>query len=208
MNRRVSALLLSVFLGSASLSTASLPATARADEPRPYEITNVPGPTGGVEWGRVEGVLEASTDDVLAILHDYSQYAGLFPYFQTTKVLSQRGGDAIVYLEAKVLHGAATLWGQVRMKAVSGQDGTEVIDVKMMKGKSNVAEFLARWEITPVDGGERTKVAFQLLVDPDLPVPNALVSNEMKNSVGKAFRALRKRALTAETYASRDSASM
>ncbi|HEX5661005.1 MAG TPA: SRPBCC family protein [Polyangiales bacterium] len=186
MNRRVSALLLSVFLGSASLSAAS----ARAED---YAITNVPGPSDGVEYGRVEGVLDASTEEVLAILHDYSKYAGLFPYFQTTKVLSQRGGDAIVYLEAKVLHGAATLWGQVRMKATPGQDGTEVIDVKMMKGKANVTEFLARWEITPVDGGERTKVAFQLLVDPDLPVPNALVSNEMKNSVGKAFRALRKR---------------
>lgn len=201
MNRRVSALLLSVFLGSASLSASP----ARAEE---YAITNVPGPTDGVEWGRVEGVLDASTDEVLAILHDYSKYAGLFPYFQTTKVLSQRGSDAIVYLEAKVLHGAATLWGQVRMKATPGQDGTEVIDVKMMKGKSNVAEFLARWEITPVDGGERTKVAFQLLVDPDLPVPNAIVSNEMKNSVGKAFRALRKRTVQQPVYASRTTTSM
>jgi ribosome-associated toxin RatA of RatAB toxin-antitoxin module len=182
--------------------------SARAESPADYAITNVPGPAGGVEWGRVEGTLDASTEEVKAILHDYAKYAGLFPYFQTTKVLSQRGTDAIVYLEAKVLHGAATLWGQVRMKAVPSADGTEVIDVKMMKGKSNVAEFLARWEITPVDGGERTKVAFQLLVDPDLPVPNAIVSNEMKNSVGKAFRALRKRAVSQPVYASRSSTTL
>jgi ribosome-associated toxin RatA of RatAB toxin-antitoxin module len=201
MNRRVYALLLSVFLGSASLSASH----ARAEE---YAITNVPGPTDGVEYGRVEGVLDANTDEVLAILHDYSKYAGLFPYFQTTKVLSQRGSDAIVYLEAKVLHGAATLWGQVRMKATPGQNGTEVIDVKMMKGKSNVAEFLARWEITPIDGGQRTKVAFQLLVDPDLPVPNSIVSNEMKNSVGKAFRALRKRTVQQPVYAARNAHAM
>jgi ribosome-associated toxin RatA of RatAB toxin-antitoxin module len=205
MNRRVSALLFALFLGSASLSGGFVSSTARAED---YAITNVPGPTEGVEYGRVEGVLDASTEEVLAILHDYSKYAGLFPYFQTTKVLSQRGSDAIVYLEAKVLHGAATLWGQVRMKATPGQNGTEVIDVKMMKGKSNVAEFLARWEITPIDGGERTQVAFQLLVDPDLPVPNSIVSNEMKNSVGKAFRALRKRTVQQPVYASRSTSSM
>ncbi|HEY6879856.1 MAG TPA: SRPBCC family protein, partial [Polyangiales bacterium] len=144
----------------------------------------------------------------LAVLHDYGQYAGLFPYFQTTKVLSQRGADAIVYLEAKVLHGAATLWGQVRMRATPAANGAEVIEVKMMKGKSNVAEFLARWEVTPLDGGTRTKVAFQLLVDPDLPVPNAIVSNEMKNSVGKAFRALRKRTMQPTVYASRAASAM
>ncbi len=203
MNRHVSALLFCTVLAGASLAVA----TVRADEST-YEITNVPGPTGGVEWGRVEGVLEANTEEVLAILHDYSKYAGLFPYFQTTKVLSQRGQDAIVYLEAKVLHGAATLWGQVKMKARPGANGTEVIDVTMMKGKSNVAEFLARWEVTAVDGGQRTKVAFQLLVDPDLPVPNSIVSNEMKNSVGKAFRALRKRAVTEPVYASRASTTL
>lgn len=206
MTLRVRALLLTAALAGAPL--AGTLSTAHAEEPSSYAITNVPGPTGGVEWGRVEGVLDAGTEDVLAILHDYSKYAGLFPYFQTTKVLSQRGADAIVYLEAKVLHGAATLWGQVRMKSVPGVDGTEVIDVKMMKGKSNVAEFLARWEVTPIDGGERTKVAFQLLVDPDLPVPNSIVSNEMKNSVGKAFRALRKRAAQPAVYASRASTTL
>lgn len=184
-------------------------ASARADEAPTFEVSNVPGPTGGVEYGRVEGVIEASTDEVLAILHDYSKYAGLFPYFQTSKVLSQRGSDAIVYLEAKVLHGAATLWGQVKMHGVAAEDGSEVIDVKMMKGKSNIGEFLARWEITPVDGGQRTKVAFQLLVDPDLPVPDSIVSSEMKKSVSKAFRALRQRAdHEAAVYASRTPAQM
>lgn len=198
MSRRVCSLSLVVAVLFAS-------ANARADD---YAITNVPRPSGGVEWGRVEGVLKANTSEVLAILHNYAQYAGLFPYFQTTKVLSQRGADAIVYLEAKVLHGAATLWGQVRMRALPAQNGTEVIEVKMMKGKSNVAEFLARWEVTPLDGGRRTNVAFQLLVDPDLPVPNAIVSNEMKNSVGKAFRALRKRAMQPTVYAARAASSM
>jgi ribosome-associated toxin RatA of RatAB toxin-antitoxin module len=198
MNRRVLASMLAML----ALFVCSAPLASANAQDKGYQVSNLPGPTGGVEWGRVEGVLEAPASDVLEILHDYAKYAGLFPYFQTTKVLSQRGSDAIVYLEAKVLHGAATLWGQVRMRSAQ-ENGVEVIDVKMMKGKSNVAEFLARWEVTPMDDGQRTKVAFQLLVDPDLPVPDALVSNEMKRSVDKAFRSLRKRTVQMGAVASR-----
>lgn len=205
MSRRAAALLCCVlassvpFAGTAHAEDASTKSASVA-------LTNLPGPTGGVEWGRAEGVIDANTDDVLAILHDYAQYAGLFPHFEKSKVLSQRGTDAIVYLEAKVLHGAATLWGQVRMHAQPG--ATEVIDVKMMKGKSNIAEFLARWEVTALDGGRRTKVSFQLLVDPDLPVPDSIVSSEMKNSAGRAFRALRQRASQRSVFAARSQNAM
>jgi ribosome-associated toxin RatA of RatAB toxin-antitoxin module len=184
-----------------STKAAAKPSTAVA-------TANVPGPTGGVDWGRAEGIIDARMSDVLAILHDYARYAGLFPHFEKSRVLSQRGGDAIVYLEAKVLHGAATLWGQVRMSSVAPTPGTHVVEAKMMKGKSNMSQFLARWEVQPVGDGQRTKVAFQLLVDPDLPFPDSVVSGEMKNSAGHAFRALRKRVSQRTTLATRSNTAM
>jgi ribosome-associated toxin RatA of RatAB toxin-antitoxin module len=146
-----------------------------------------------VEWGRAEGVVNAKLDDVVTILHDYSGYAALFPYFQKSKVLSQRGADALVYLEAKILHGATTLWGQVRISSKQLADQTRVVEAKLMKGKGNMSQLLARWEVTPVNGGSHTKVVFQLLVDPDLPVPDMVISHEMKNGAGQAFRALRRK---------------
>jgi hypothetical protein len=45
-------------------------------------------------------------------------------------------------------------------------------------------------------------VAFQLLVDPDLPMPDMVVSSEMKKGAGQAFRALRNR-VAQRVYASR-----
>lgn len=200
-----------------SLVRGSTAPVARVSAPAsgPVLLANVPGPNGGVEWGRAEGVIDAHPADVLAILHDYAQYAGLFPHFEKSRVLSQRGTDAIVYLEAKVLHGAATLWGQVRMSSTASAGAslnpdaaTHVVEAKMMKGKSNIAQLLARWELTPVDDGRRTKVAFQLLVDPDLPVPDLVVSSEMKNSAGRAFRALRQRAGQRAVYAARPNTAM
>ncbi len=183
---------------------APLPQAVHAPAPaRAIALANVPGPTGGVEWGRAEGVIDARPAEVLVVLHDYAQYAGLFPHFEKSKVLSQRGTDAIVYLEAKILHGATTLWGQVRMSSAALGAEVHVVEAKMMKGKGNMAQLLARWEVHPIDDGQHSRVIFQLLVDPALPVPDVVVSSEMKNSAGHAFRALRKRLSQRTSYAAR-----
>ena len=172
------------------------------------DLVNVPAQDGGVEWGRAEGILAARTDDVIAILHDYSRYAGLFPYFEKSKVLSQRGSDAIVYLEAKILHGATTLWGQVKISSRQTDQDKTVVEAKLMKGKGNISQLLARWEVTPAQGGTHSHVVFQLLVDPDLPVPDMAVSHEMKNGAGQAFRALRRRVSERTSIVSRPSSTL
>jgi len=209
MPRRANALWASLL--ALGLATSTVPTTVQAEDAagptagmdaahaglqstsNAISVTNVPGPDGGVAWGRAEGILDARVSDVLAILHDYSQYAGLFPHFEQSRVLSQRGTEALVYLEANILHGATTLWGQVRMSSSTPSAGLQVVEAKMMKGKGNMKQFLARWEVRPLDDGRRTQLALQLLVDPDLPVPDMVVSGENKKSASKAFRALRKR---------------
>jgi ribosome-associated toxin RatA of RatAB toxin-antitoxin module len=213
MGHRALMLLASFFFATVSVAAQAqapaavdLDARARALGTN-IDLTNVPHPDQGVDWGRAEGVVAASPADVLAILSDYAQYAGIFPYFETSRVLSQRGTDAIVYLEAKVLNGAATLWSQVKITARSPTPQTRVVEAKMMKGKGNIGQLIARWEVTPVDGGQKTFVTFQLLVDPDLPMPDMVVSNEMKKGAGQAFRALRTR-VKQRVYASRSNTSM
>lgn len=212
-SHRALALLACLVLGSSSLPTyAHAEGVSAAKSPAKPNFTvstaNLPGPNGGVDWGVAEGVIDARPADVVAILRDYGRYAGLFPHFEKSRVLSQRGADAIVYLEANILFGATTLWGQVRMSATSPAPTTDVIEAKMMRGKGNMAQLLARWEVTPVDEGRRSKVAFQLLVDPDLPVPNSVVSREMKNSAGMAFRALRKRVSQQHSFAAAPATTM
>ncbi len=171
------------------------------------ELGTVAQNGGALAWGRAEGVVDARSEAVVAVLSDYSQYAGFLPYFEKSKILSQRGSDAIVYLEAEVLNGAATLWSQVRMSAkLNG--ATTVVEARMMKGKGNIDQLLARWEVTPVANGEKSLVTFQLLVDPDLPIPDVLVTGEMKKGAGQAMRALRKRVAQRESFASRPATSM
>lgn len=203
------------FLSASLLASFLLASSATADAPpsdKPNKgavvLANVPGPSGGVAWGRAEGLVDAAPAEIVAVLEDYARYAGLFPHFEKSRVLSRRGSDAIVYLEAKILYGATTLWGQVRMSSSSPSPGSYVVEAKLMKGKGNMDQLLARWEVRPTEDAKRSAVVFQLLVDPGLPVPDAMVSSELKNSAGRALRALRKRVNEPSVYASRAARAM
>lgn len=200
--------LLSASAGVGSVAAAQDAATQKASQlGETISLGNITHPESDVDWGRAEAVVDARSVDVLAVLNDYSQYAGMFPYFEKSRVLTQRGGDAIVYLEAKVLHGAATLWSQVRMSSKLTAN-TTVVEARMMKGKGNIGQLLARWEITPVGEGQKTLVAFQILVDPDLPIPAGLVTDEMRKGAGQAMRALRKRVSQRSSFATRPNHAM
>ena len=47
------------------------------------------------------------------------------------------------------------------------------------------------WEVTPFDDG-RTLVAFQIIVDPDLPLPTSLINAENEKAARKTVHALRR----------------
>jgi ribosome-associated toxin RatA of RatAB toxin-antitoxin module len=65
---------------------------------------------------------------------------------------------------------------------------TRVIEGKMVDGSMDA--MMARWEVTPIDAN-RTLVAFQLLMDPKLPLPDSFVSSENEIATRKTIRALR-----------------
>ena len=144
-----------------------------------------------VEFGTAVGVVDEPYDQVLAVLQDYGSYQQFLPHFRTSRVLARRGGDAMIYLEVGVMRDTVTLWGQLRMtqRTVEGQ-GT-VIEGRLTRG--NMDEFRARWELTPLDGGARTLVTFHILVEPDLPVPSSVLTDENVKAARRAVRALRDR---------------
>jgi ribosome-associated toxin RatA of RatAB toxin-antitoxin module len=110
------------------------------------------------------------------------------PNFEDSRVLSQRGASALVYVKVNVMHGAVNFWAEVKLQPKAAQGMTRVVQGKMTKG--NVDQFEATWEVTPVEGN-KTLVAFQVLLDPSLPLPASLVNGENQKSARKAVRALR-----------------
>ncbi|MGB5810401.1 MAG: SRPBCC family protein, partial [Polyangiales bacterium] len=66
-----------------------------------------------------------------------------------------------------------------------------VVEASLLEG--NVDAFSAEWQLTPIDGGARTRVDFKIYVDPDIPLPSAIFSRENERAAGKTLRALRTR---------------
>jgi ribosome-associated toxin RatA of RatAB toxin-antitoxin module len=142
-----------------------------------------------VKWGRAVGIVDAPLTEVLAVVQDYAGYQYFMPHFKVSKVLSQRGASAIVYMQASLAKNTMNLWAQMKVGPKPNQGDTRIIEGKMVDG--NMDAMFARWELTPIDA-DRTLVAFQLLMDPKLPLPASFVSSENEIATKKTLRALRR----------------
>jgi ribosome-associated toxin RatA of RatAB toxin-antitoxin module len=140
-----------------------------------------------IQGGRAQAIVNAPVDKVLSAIFDYGNYAQFLPHFRTSKVLSKRGANAIVYMEALAIKETFKIWVQESFKEGASQGSTRVVVGKMLKG--NVARLDARWEVTPIDKN-RTLVAFQMLLDPHLPIPASVVSQQNVGAARRTIKAL------------------
>ncbi len=143
-----------------------------------------------VDFGTAVGVVEASSDRVMEIIHDYARYAEFMPHFQTSRVLSRRGTSAMVYMEVGIMRDSVTLWAQLRIRDRRQAGPSRVVEARMMQG--NMDNFVARWKVTPLSEN-RSLVEFRLLVDPDLPIPASLATRENVKAARRSISALRTR---------------
>jgi ribosome-associated toxin RatA of RatAB toxin-antitoxin module len=189
--------MLLTFAGSAHADSAVLVSDVvrRGD----IESTVKPQPGIDVQWGRAVAIVDAPADSVMAVLHNYAGYKDFLPNFQASRVLSQRGTSALVYIQVSIMRGAAKIWVEAKLRELPAQGTTRRIECTMTKG--NVDQFKALWEVTPYDQN-RSVVAFQILVDPDMPVPSGFVNDENQKNARKAVRALRSRLAQAAPSAS------
>jgi len=153
------------------------------------KVMGITQPGSSVKAGRAEGIVEGSLEAVRSIVEDYAGYEKFMPHFRASRVLSRRGSSALVYMQASVAKDTITLWAQLKITPKPNAGQTRVIEAKMVQG--NLDAMFARWELTPIDS-EHTLVAFQLLMDPKVPLPASLVSNENEKASQKTIRALRR----------------
>jgi ribosome-associated toxin RatA of RatAB toxin-antitoxin module len=155
----------------------------------PIQVSAVALSGSSVKAGRAVGIVDAPIDTVLAIVQDYGSYEKFMPHFRASRVLSRRGNSALVYMQASIAADTMTLWAQLKIGPRPNVGNARIIEAKMVQG--NMDAMQARWELTSVDG-QHTLVAFQLLMDPKVPLPASLVSGENEKAAQKTIRALRR----------------
>ena len=155
----------------------------------PIEVSSVAYNGSSVKAGRAVGIVDAPLETVLAIVEDYAGYEKFMPHFRASRVLSRRGSSALVYMQASIARDTMTLWAQLKVGPKANSGTARVIEAKMVQG--NMDAMQARWELSAVDP-QHTLVAFQLLMDPKVPLPASLVSDENEKAAQKTIRALRR----------------
>lgn len=182
---------LAVIIAALALTVLAAPVAAEVDENLAIFTSQVPEAGSSISWGQAVIVVDKPVQEVLLIVRDYANYAQFMPNFTKSRVLTQRGSRAMVYMEVSVAKGAITLWGQLSLAERPTEDQSHVVEAHLMEG--NVDAFDARFTLTPLDGGARTQVDFRIFVDPDIPLPPSVFSRENEKAAGRAVRALRSR---------------
>src|SRR5207244_1495300 len=84
------------------------------------------------------------------IVTDFAHYQDILPGFQKSRILGKTAAGTDVYLQAPILHGAATLWAVVRFTAPAKEGAGERVEGKKI-GPANLDDLRATWRLYPVD---------------------------------------------------------
>jgi ribosome-associated toxin RatA of RatAB toxin-antitoxin module len=188
---RASALTLLACTLFSSVSVAAAPAAGpelqkwrkvdRFDVKTPYSDTNA---------GAARGNVDAPEDVVRAVVLDYKNYSSFISRFEKSRIVGRSGDKTDVYLQVPILKGAAKVWAIVRFEPVKQVDGSEVVEGHMINGKGNVKRLDAKWRLKKLDD-TTTQVVLELLIVPELPVPDSLVVPEVRFAAAKAVEGSR-----------------
>jgi ribosome-associated toxin RatA of RatAB toxin-antitoxin module len=146
--------------------------------------------TSKVEWGGAAILVNAPIAQVRQVVMDYRNYDKFMKPFDSSKLISKKNGVSEVYFQVPVMHGAAKIWAVVKTSAPAKDGDGEKIVLRYVKG--NVDDFAAVWRLRPTEDG-RTVLKLELLVDPTMPLPNSMVTGELKYAADKAVTAVRDR---------------
>jgi ribosome-associated toxin RatA of RatAB toxin-antitoxin module len=175
--------------GAAAADDEAAKLEARGDAMRyTYKTTS---PPNSIDTGGAAIFVNAPYATVRQIVLDYRHYTEFMKPLSQSKVLSRKNGVSELYMEAPILHGAAKVWAVVQVAAPTKEGAGEKIDIRYLRG--NVDDLHMVWRMRPVDA-THTVLKLDILVDPTLPVPSALVTPELSYAADKAVTAVRDKA--------------
>lgn len=161
---------------------------SNAAPPAPVERYEVTLPFSSFHAGAARTVVAAPVAAVLPLLTDYAHYSDSISAFETSKVVGRDGTSTDVYLRVKILKGAAKIWAVVRFEPPKVDGDSKTITAHLVKG--NVKRLDAIWHLEAVDEGH-SRLTLELLIIPDLPVPEALVVPEVRDAAATAVSGVR-----------------
>jgi len=207
MRLSVRAAFVSVSVVAASLGALGWEGSARADGPAApppsVDVTrfasgralksNVVPPGKSERYGRAEILVNAPIEAVRHEITSYKSYAELAPdRFNRSKIIAKENNETDVYMQVPVMGGLVVLWQVMRFSPVVGVGtGVERHEGRYVRGNLKSASVL--YTLTQVDA-RRTVLRMDLLVLPNMVVPQSVMDEELRDAAATATEGLRDRA--------------
>lgn len=149
-----------------------------------------PGKTD--RYGHAEALIGAPPDAVRSKLTDYAHYKELAgPKFKSVKVVDKQGASTDVYFQLPIMKGMITIWYVTRFAPPKAAAGGDVIEGTFVKG--NIKGMQIAFNIKPGVDEKSSTVVCDLVLQPNVPAPQAAIDEELRDACGDAMVSLRDR---------------
>jgi ribosome-associated toxin RatA of RatAB toxin-antitoxin module len=141
-----------------------------------------------LDAGAARVLVQAPAATARSVVTDYAKYSEIITRFKNARIVGRSGDDTDVYLEVPILNGAGKIWAIVRFSPPETRGNQEIVRGRLVKG--NVKRLDATWRVETLDD-KKSVLSLELLMVPDLPAPNSMISAELKKAAGRAVNAAR-----------------
>ena len=134
-----------------------------------------------------EVVIEATPDEILDVIADVRSVPSWSPQYQSAEVLDTHDDGRPKRVKMKVKAAGITDEMEVEYNFTGDTAGWTLIKSSQLKKQE------ATYTLTPA--GDKTKVRFELTVDPSIPIPGFLLKRTIKGAMETATDGLRQQVL-------------
>lgn len=186
----------------ASFAHARTPAWEPIAEKEGVRVATRPVPGSELLEVRVQGIIEAPPEAVLATLLDVEAYTKTMPYTAEVKVLKREGDSVWIYqvIDAPLASKRDLAMKITVVRGPGGKVGTRwILDEELSpprrEGIVRVPASEGGWDLLPIRGGKATRATYRIHSDPGGDVPRWIVNRANRTAIPDAFLAVRKAAI-------------
>jgi hypothetical protein len=154
--------------------------------------TNWTPPGKSERYGHAEGFVAAPYEVVKARLLDFAHYKELAGRkFKKVSLVDKSANGTDLYFQLPIMNGLVTIWYVTRFStARPGQGGAEVIEGNFVKGNIKDMQIVFTLRQGP---NEKTILTCDLNLAINVPAPQNLLDEELRDACGDAVNAVRTR---------------
>jgi ribosome-associated toxin RatA of RatAB toxin-antitoxin module len=134
-----------------------------------------------------EVVIEATPEEILDVIADVENAPSWSPQYQSAQVLETYDDGRPRRVKMRIKAAGITDEMEVEYRFTDASAGWSLVKSSQLKRQD------ATYTLTP--SGDKTKVRFDLTVDPSIPIPGFLLKRTLKGAMETATDGLRKQVL-------------